>query len=78
MTRQNGTTESQEDGEESEDRREEPDNKEEEPNKKCKMCPNIIKRGVDYLKCTECLHGVHKKKECSPEGIKRIDRPGDV
>jgi hypothetical protein len=77
VTRQNGTTESQEDGEESEDRREEPDNREEEPNKKCKMCPNIIKRGVDYLKCTECLHGVHKKKECSglsPEGIKRIDR----
>ena len=67
----------QEDGIENGDRREESDRREEESNKNCKMCPNIIKRGVDHLKCTECQHGVHKKKECSGlsvEGIKRIDR----
>ena len=36
---------------------------------KCKVCPNIIKRGAPYLTCKSCKGDIHEQEKCS--GLKK-------
>ena len=50
---------------------------EEDRPKQCAICKYTIRKGYDYLRCSECNAGIHKDIKCSDESrdaVKKIDR----